>query len=587
VLSRQSGKVMVIVFASFFLIPGLVVVFFSFVPFFKYISSQNWKQVDAFIVDVKQTSSSGDGSTTYGVTGSYQYKFEEDTYQSSRLSFYSGEDNLGNFQQQFYRKLKNAQSKNTALTAWVNPDSPGKAFLDRTIRGGVFAFKFLFGLVFSVVGGGIILLSRYAEKRSLETERLSESYPDTPWRWRPEWQTNVIKPNAGLQFKGLFGFAVFWNLISMPAAGIVFFGEQNHPIWVKLLILLFPLIGLSLIYMAVKAYKLWKKYGAATLHMKPAPFSIGHESTGEVKIPGIRVGEEFILTLTCLEKTRRKSGKKTRTHTKILWQGDGRVKSGPGSDNVANLDYSFSLPANLPESMARKNNKSIEWKLLCQGASDSSIKLEFGVPAFVVKDQDATVNTNNANYSTWNEDTLKLDSKSYSSTTGDWKQLGVIQSKKDGGVHYYFPPGRNLKLLAFFPLFGAVFLAVGIWTYSAEAPFLFALVFGGLGLLFLVLGLNSLFFRSEIRIVEGELHVRRGMLRMKHVMTCAASDIHGFDISSNFRSNETRVYRLILKMLNGEKELLGKNLLVKSDVESLINQIQSDLGYPSERGTTG
>lgn len=583
---KQSGNVVGVIFACFFLIPGLVVMLISFVPVYQYLATQNWQEVNAYLIEVKQVSSRNDSSTSYGVTGHYRYNFEGDSFQSDSLSFYGGTDNLGSFQKQFYRKLKNAQTKNAAVTAWVDPASPEDAYIDRTLRGGVFAFKFLFGLVFTAVGGGILLLSRFAKKRSLETARLADSYPEEPWKWRPEWQTNIVRPNAGLQFKTLIFFTVIWNLISIPSAALVFFGEKPHPIGIKLLILIFPFIGLFLVYMATMAYRTWKKYGAATLRMKSVPFFIGGNSAGEITIPGVDLGEDFILTLSCLQKTRKRSGKKTRTHTKILWQGDRRVKSGPGSDNVANLDYAFSIPANLPESKERENNKSIEWKMLCQGEGDSSLKLEFEVPAFVADKLNATAGLSGENHSTWNEDTLKVGSDSYALTTGDWTHLGVVQSKKEGGTHYYFSSGRNLKFSIPIPVFGVVFTTAAVGLYLADAPFLFVLMSGAFGLLFLYLGVQSLFFRSEIRIADEKMHVRRGVLKMRHRATCSVSDIHEFDISSNIRSSETRVYRLSVKLLDGEKVLLGKNLLVKSDVESLINQIQLDLGFLSKHGKT-
>ncbi len=581
--NRQSGKVVVVIFACLFLIPGLILIYLSFVPGFKYVTSQNWRQVDADIIAVEQIESRNDGSTTFGVRGSYRYEYDGITFQSSRLGFYSGKDNLGSYQEQLFRRLKTAQSKGETVTAWVDPDSPRSAYLDRTLRGGMFAFMLIFGLVFATVGGGIMLLSRHANKRALETERLAETYPKEPWKWRPEWRSNVVNPNAGLRFKGLIFFAVLWNLISIPSAAIVFFGEKSHPLGMKLIILLFPLIGLFLTYIAIKAYRIWKKYGAATLRMKSIPFRIGGDSSGKITIPRVGFGEEFVLTLSCLQKTRKRSGKRTRTDTKILWQGDRRVQSAPGSDNVANLEYEFSIPKGLPESRERENNRSVEWQMSCQWGSDTGLKLEFEVPAFVTDDLDFTAEPTKASHATWNEDTLNLKADSYVKTTGDWRHLGVIQSRQNGGIHYYFPPSRNFKFLIPIPLFGVVFTVVTIGLFLSEASFLLVLIFGAVGLLFIIYGIYSLLFRSEIRIVDGNLHVRKGMLGMKHVLTCASSDIHQFDISSNVRSGQTRLYRLSVKMINGEKELLGKNLLVKSDVESLINQIQSDLGIPLER----
>ena len=555
--------------------------FFGVLPVFKHFSTSHWDEANAYIIDLEQIVSQGEDSTSYGVKGRYRYLYRGIEYHSDRLNFYSGTDNIGDYQQAFYARLDRMRSENTSVPAWVNPDEPEEAVIDKNIRIGLLFFMVVFGAVFSGAGVAVLLISRYVARKSAGQSELANRFPDEPWRWRKEWEGGSIKSNAGLSYKGLTIFALFWNLISLPVAAVVILGEESHPIGIQLLILLFPAVGVFLIYLAYQAYQNWRKYGNAALKMHTKAFAIGGKSFGEIKVPGTRPSEDFILTLTCVEKTRRRRGNKTRTYSKPLWQGDQRVETRPSSDGVGKLEYAFVIPKNLPKSNNHSRKRNIEWKVAVKGVKRTDLKLEFEVPGFVVNSENNGMNDT----PTWNEDNVQTNNYDYTSTTGDWTQLGVIQRKERGGTHYYFPPARNLKITLGFPLFGVIFLGTGIGLYLAGAGLLFSIVFGTFGLFFSSIGIQGLLFRSEIRIANETLSVRSGLITMRDKAEMVASEIRRLDISTKMRSGNALVYRLTAELQNGDRVLLAKNLLIKSDLQALINQILSDLGLPAKRET--
>ncbi|MBX2868971.1 MAG: DUF3592 domain-containing protein [Acidiferrobacterales bacterium] len=575
-MAIKRGSIWLKLFATVFIVAGLAVAVWGISPLYQHLTSAGWEEANAQILQVEQVISRGDGGTSYGVKGRYRYRFGGNEYVSDQLNFYSGTDNIGDYQTEFYARLHETLTNGSSMTAWVNPNRPEEAYIDRTLRVGLLVFMVVFGSVFTCVGIGVLYLGRYQSKKAREEAKLESRHSAEPWRWREEWQGNAIKSNAGSSYKGLGIFAVLWNLISLPIALMVFLGDQNHPIAVKLLILIFPLAGVFLFYLAYKAYRNWNLYGNALLRMRSIPFSIGHRNEGEISVPGVKPGDDFIIKLSCIKKTRRRSGSKTRTTIEPLWQSDRRVKAHPGSDNVGTLPYIFDIPADLPESSGGSRRKRIEWQVSVKGSGDTDLSLEFEVPGFVTdqsKEPDAYA-------ADWNEDTLDSAQLGYTNTTGEWYRLGVIQRKERGGTHYYFPAARNLKITLGFPIFGLVFLGVGVALFFNDGGLFLSSIFSGMGLLFLIIGLRGLLFRSEIRIADQTLFVRHGFLGMSDRAACSANLIRRFKISSNMRSGNTAVYRLEASLQDGEKILLARNLLVKSDVEALVNQFLTDLDLP-------
>ena len=170
---NKKGGIGGYLFGGIFLLVGLAVMFFvAVVPIGKYMESGSWARVPATVLSSKLNSHRSDGSTTYSVSGSYRYRFRGVDYTSSQISQYSGSDNFGDYWQQLYGRIDTARRNNRTVSAWVNPDAPHEAYLDRTFRWGSVIFGFAFGGVFALVGGGVMFLMRRGSK---EAELVSET----------------------------------------------------------------------------------------------------------------------------------------------------------------------------------------------------------------------------------------------------------------------------------------------------------------------------------------------------------------------------------------------------------------------------
>ncbi|GAA4350560.1 DUF3592 domain-containing protein [Kangiella taiwanensis] len=567
----KKGTGCLTVFGGIFFLAGLGIFLWGLYASINVWRAQDWSQVDAEAISLNQVTSTNDGSTTYGVQGTYRYHFNGKDYQSEQISFYSGTDNIGDYQQQLYSKLNRARNQQR-LTAFVNPENPEESVLDRTMRWGMLGFYSIFLVVFGGVGLGIILWSRWGAKRLAEKEALQETHSEEPWLWRKEWQGNDFRCQTKSAYKVMLGFAIIWNLISLPGAiGVLHEGNYfKEPL--QLLVFLFPLVGIGLIAITVIYYRREKAFGDSKLVLNETPLVIGGRNKGTVIIDGDLKSSEVMLTLTCQRVTRRRTGKETRTTTKILWQDDQRLAVKQHQSQQFAVDFEVKIPEGWPESSDSDVNNKIEWVLKVeQKQKGPDLQLMFELPAFVVAHRlDAELP----------EDDLFVQPESYDSASskgGDWRYLDIVESFSNHGREYYFRPFRHKAVGISTFIIGLVFSSIGVGIFMAESSYLFLIAFGGIGLLLLSIGLHVIFFKSRIAVSSGALICRKGTLFNK-TYRFDKSDIQSISRGSNMSSGDKKYYHIAVNSKDGRKEVIAKYLLNSNDVDDFIQHLNNELG---------
>jgi hypothetical protein len=194
------------------------------------LGSRHWEPVQATLLDVKlETGRKG----TAAVHARYRYEFRGKSYESARVGTgVQSSDDIGTWQRDWYRRLDAARDAERAVTAWVDPQRPDRALLDRAVRWGMVAFHIPFALLFTAIGvaglwGFCYLLVTPAE---------------------------VLKRRRGRKFKeedrrvrmaGLWLLALYWCGLSGPMAALVWLEPQ--PWLTRVLVTLFALTGLGLL----------------------------------------------------------------------------------------------------------------------------------------------------------------------------------------------------------------------------------------------------------------------------------------------------------------------------------------------------
>ncbi|MEP7260674.1 MAG: DUF3592 domain-containing protein [Usitatibacter sp.] len=222
-------------------------------------TTSDWVKVKAELLRADLVEARGSKSITYRATATYLYEFQGRKYESSRIGSdaFGGADNVGSWQQEMGEFLKSAMAEKRPITVWVNPDDPSEAMVDKSIRWGLIGLLAPFALVFGGIGVGG-LYSAYRTLTSTEpppaadgeAKALKGRAPRRSRRGEGE-ETTGSGPRWLL--------VLVWNALAWPAALFVLPDALESDNDIGLVVLIFPLIGLFMVWVAAKeSYRIWK-----------------------------------------------------------------------------------------------------------------------------------------------------------------------------------------------------------------------------------------------------------------------------------------------------------------------------------------
>jgi hypothetical protein len=167
-------------------------------------------------------------------TAEYRYTFQGREYHGDRLGAnpIGGTDNIDSWHDDIYSMLASAKSENKPITVWVNPANPAESMVDRTIRWKLVMFASVFALAFGGVGVGAVVML----------------FVNLFGAFMPARSAPVRRSAGGSGLGAMWLFTFFWNVISIPIALLVVPDAVANGEWVALLVLLFPLIGLLMLW---------------------------------------------------------------------------------------------------------------------------------------------------------------------------------------------------------------------------------------------------------------------------------------------------------------------------------------------------
>jgi hypothetical protein len=177
-----------------------------------------------------------------------------------------------------------------------------------------------------LIGAGLFVLlliyQRYA-RRLVATAEAEEArraqFPDQPWKWKAERQAPSIESDTGGTAAGLCFFAILWNAFSFPAAWVIL--RDAHHEKAASFILLFPGIGLLLLWGAIYQTIKWRKFGRVRFVPTSLPGAIGGYLGGVIEVPArVSPDADANLALKCVHRVTTGSGKNRTTHETVLWE---------------------------------------------------------------------------------------------------------------------------------------------------------------------------------------------------------------------------------------------------------------------------
>ena len=208
VASRVGGKLFLVLFSLPFAGVGVFMLHLAVQAILQSQRAEAWAEIPCKILSVDLQTNSGSDSTTYKCVARYSYPYNGQTYESDRVSFSKGADNIGSFQHDCFNDIK-SRSKQGMITCFVNPEDSYEAVLFPAARWGMIGFYMIFVLVFGGAGFGMLVFGVFGVRGKKKEDAARLSYPEQPWMWKREWQEGTIKASDKTGMIVAIVFALF------------------------------------------------------------------------------------------------------------------------------------------------------------------------------------------------------------------------------------------------------------------------------------------------------------------------------------------------------------------------------------------
>ena len=530
-----------------------------------------WQRVDATVLDGGVRVNRGDDSETYRAWGEYRYIYAGQEYRSRRVAISSTADNIGSFQEALGQRLAAAAASQEPIDAWVNPDNPADAIIDRRLRWGFQIVKLLFGLVFGAVGGAVIWAVWRAQDPVVDTT--AEIVSAEPWRANPAWQGEPIRSEARNTMRGAWLFAGLWNLVSLPLPFLIVSEVTEKQNMLALIGLVFPVVGVGLLTWAIRTSREWWRFGPAPVLLDPFPGAIGGHVGGEIQLRNhLAPTAPVDISLTLVRSS---DAGESRTE-RPQWNQQLAVRPTSGGAG-SRIVFQFDVPEHLAASDAVTDGGDYSvWRLHVRSAGPGpDLNRSYEIPVYATGARSERL------------DTRATEQARREQHASDDVAIEAQFKVRRGGVYpeIVFPMGRHAGFALMGMLFGGVFAGAGYFLLTrADAPLMgtvFALV-GGLILLFSLYGVGNTLSVSR----DGALiHARRtlfgvpiggasvDLMRIRHFQVRQT-------MSSSSGTRHVVYYAVDLVDDSGKDICVGEGLRGSNGAEAMIRRLQSELRLP-------
>ncbi len=434
------------------------------------------------------------------------------------------------------------------------------------------------GAMFATVAVAGTAALMTARKKLGEQQALKQANPEEPWRWRSDWASGRISDSSRSTVWVSWAVTAFWNLISIPAgfAGVQAALQQGNP--AGYVALLFPAVGTGFLIWAVRATLRHRKYGASQLELSTIPGSIGRSIAGTVRVStSLQPTDGFEVTLRCVRRITRRSGKNSSTSERILWQEEHRSRGATSRDArgfSTRIPIRFALPADAEASDQTNPRDQIIWRLeVTANVPGVDYASTFEVPVFRTGESAATAPTDIAGA----QDLLPVEEYRQPSSSR------IVITTNRRGTEVFFPALRNPGVAAGFIAFTLGWTGVVVALAILDAPVLFPIVFG-LFLLLLVVGtLQQCLGVSRVVANTGSLVYAHGYLSPGGERAIPLQEVEDVSIRIGMQAGSQPYYDVVVVRKNGKPVPLGRAVRNKREAEWLAGTLKQALGLTGRR----
>ncbi len=235
-----------------------------------YLSSASWVEVPARIHSIELVESRVNNSTHYSIDAHYTFRYEGEEISANRVGLFARPNNEAIYWQSTYRKL-NADFKENEARAFVNPENPAEAYLDRTIHFNSIKLALLMLCLFCTTGASVAWLSH----KSIKSKQA-----------RLQNQKHHDGINSDTEFAAIAtGMSGLITLILGAGVSALVVPEAfRRGDYVIMLVLVFVVVGAVVLAVSIKKLRAYKKLGPSPMVLDPAHPGVGGQLGGTFRL---------------------------------------------------------------------------------------------------------------------------------------------------------------------------------------------------------------------------------------------------------------------------------------------------------------
>lgn len=309
---------------------------------------RSWQPVPVEVLENElHASTDHEGSTTYAVRARYHYEWAGRRYESTRVGLAGGgSDNIDDWHQVWDARLRAAREGGPPLTAWIDPQHPERAVLDRQLRWRQLLFLSPFAILFPLVALGAAC-----------GVWLSLGHSDRPAA--PAAQVR-LRPRHNLIGSWLLALAI--GVMTLPAVGMA--STASAPVWAAVLAAVFVLTALTLLWTTLRASRRAWIYRGAYASLQPAQPRAGATFQASWVLPprpSAAWPAHTAVRLRVAHYRIDESG--SSTSERLAEQFVQEARPSLQADGGMTLQARFVLPADAPSQGARRSGEKVDWRL--------------------------------------------------------------------------------------------------------------------------------------------------------------------------------------------------------------------------------
>lgn len=452
----------------------------------------------------------------------------------------------------------------------------------------------VFASVFAIIGGGIIFGSFYGYSLQKKQADVEAAHPGAPWLWKDDWAAGRAESKNKTSIRGWWIGAVLANMLLLP----VFAGTIGPAVRTQdpayMVPAAFGLVGLLLLFGAIRATLRLKRFGTTYFEMSSSPFAPGGPVAGSIHLQlDTEAAHGIDLKLTCFRRVQTGAGQNRSSEQLPLWEASKNVASGSLErgplDTIVPVE--FHLPADAFQTDHDNSGDQVFWQLKATAdVPGVDYADEFEVPVF------RTAASSSA--STIQRDDYLGDARigSISSPAFTPPELSdevpeparhkvVVNDSADGLVLRFHAGrnfGRSLLVLVLAAAVSALFYKL-LHTHPRPPAFAFGVV--GLLNFFLILAVvHSALMGTRITVRNGTISWRHSVLGIGGSHQVQISDVDTILPMTSLQqssSSGSTMYSVQLKNKSGKNFTLVDEIESREEARWIVAKIQNRAGLPA------